>query len=57
MAGRVRLSQGAVHAFEGSVLRSDERSAVILLDEVSRIDLSVIFREQRYLRSKFPNWR
>jgi PilZ domain len=57
IAGRVRLAQGADHAFEGSVLRIDERSAVILLDEVSRIDLSVIFREQRYLRSKFPNWR
>jgi hypothetical protein len=57
VAGQVRLAHGADHAFEGSVLRSDERTAVILLDEVFRIDLSVIFREQRYLRSKFPNWR
>jgi hypothetical protein len=57
VAGRLRLAQGVDHAFEGSVLRTDERSAVILLDEVFRIDLSVIFREQRYLRSKFRNWR
>ena len=57
VAGRLRLAQGVDHAFEGRVLRTDERSAVILLDEVFRIDLSVIFREQRHLRSKFPNWR
>lgn len=57
VVGQVGLAHGADHAFEGLVWRSDERSAVILLDEVFRIDLSVIFREQRYLRSKFPNWR
>jgi hypothetical protein len=55
--GHVRLAHGADHAFEGRVLRSDERAGVIVLDEGCRIDLSVIFREQRYLRSKFPNWR
>ena len=52
-----RRAHGADHAFEGRVLRSDDRAAVIVLDEVFRIDLSVIFREQRFLRSKFPNWR
>lgn len=57
VVGQVRLAHGADHAFEGRVLRSDERAAVIALDEVFRIDLLVIFREQRYLRSKFPNWR
>ncbi len=57
VAGRVRLAQGFEHAFDGLVRRSDERSAVVLLDEPSRIDLAVIFQEQRYLRSKFPNWR
>jgi PilZ domain len=57
VAGRLRLAQGADHGFEGAVLRTDSRSAVVLLDEPFRIDLSVIFREQRYLRAKFPNWR
>lgn len=57
VVGQVRLAHGADHAFEGRVLRVDERAAVILLGEGSRIDLSVIFREQRFLRSKFPNWR
>lgn len=57
IAGVVRLAQGLEHGFEGLVLRTDEKSAVLLLDEPFRIDLSVIFQEQRYLRSKFPNWR
>lgn len=57
VAGAVRLAQGFEHAFEGLMQRTDERSAVLLLDEPFRIDLSVIFQEQRYLRSKFPNWR
>jgi hypothetical protein len=57
IAGHVRLAQGADHVFEGQVLRIDEHSAVVLLDEPFRIDLSLIFREQRHLRSKFPNWR
>jgi hypothetical protein len=39
------------------VVRTDERSAGILLDEPLRIDVLLIFREQRHLRSKFPNWR
>jgi len=55
--GRVRLAQGVDHGFVGSALRTDARSAVIVLDEPFRIDLSVIFREQRHLRSQFPNWR
>jgi hypothetical protein len=57
VVGQLRLAHGADHAFEGRVLRGDDRAAVIVLDEVFRIDLSVIFREQRFLRSKFPNWR
>lgn len=57
VVGRLRLAHGVEHAFEGQVLRTDERSAVILLEEPFWIDLSLIFREQRHLRSKFPNWR
>jgi hypothetical protein len=57
VVGRLRLAHGADHAFEGCVLRIDDRAAVIVLDEIFRIDLSVIIREQRFLRSKFPNWR
>ena len=57
VAGRIKLAQRVEHAFEGEVLRVDEKSAVIALDEPHRVDLSVIFQEQRYLRSKFPNWR
>ncbi len=47
VAGRICLAQQVEHAFEGCVL----------LDERFRIDLSVIFQEQRYLRSRFPDWR
>lgn len=57
VSGYLRLAHGVDHRFEGKVLRVDERAAVILLGEPFRIDLSAIFREQRYLRSKFPNWR
>jgi len=57
VAGIVRLAQGFEHAFEGLMLRTDEKTAVLLLDEPFRIALSVIVQEQRYLRSKYPNWR
>ena len=55
--GHFVLAQGKDHRFDGVVLRADERFAVIRLAEPSRIDLSVMFREQRHLRSRFPNWR
>jgi hypothetical protein len=57
VVGRLPLAHGVEHAFEGQVVRTDERSAGILLDEPLRIDVLLIFREQRHLRSKFPNWR
>jgi hypothetical protein len=57
VAGQVLLAQRVVHAFGGAVLRVESNAAVVLLDEASRIDLSVIFQEQRFLRSRFPNWR
>jgi hypothetical protein len=46
IAGSVRLA-----------LRVDGLAAVVLIDDPFRIDTSVIFQEQRYLRSRFPNWR
>ncbi|MCC6170999.1 MAG: PilZ domain-containing protein [Gammaproteobacteria bacterium] len=57
VAGRICLAQQVEHAFEGCVLRLESNAAVVLLDERFRIDLSVIFQEQRYLRSRFPDWR
>jgi len=57
VAGRVRLAQGVEHVFVGLVTRTDGKAAVVLLDEPARIDLAVIFREQRFLRSQYPNWR
>lgn len=57
VAGRVRLAQGVEHVFVGLVTRTDGKAAVVLLDETARIDLAVIFREQRFLRSQYPNWR
>lgn len=57
VAGKVVLAHRATHAFEGRVLRSDEQSVVVVVDDGCRIDLALIFREQRHLRSKFPDWR
>lgn len=57
VAGKVVLAHRVTHAFAGRVLRSDEQSVVVVMDEGFRIDLAVIFREQRHLRSKFPDWR
>lgn len=57
VAGALRLVQRVDHAFEGVVLRADGQSAVVLLDDPFRIDIAVIFQEQRVLRSRFPNWR
>jgi hypothetical protein len=57
VAGSLRLAQRVDHGFEGVVLRADAQSAVVRLDDPFRIDLSIIFQEQRFLRSRFPNWR
>lgn len=55
--GVLRLAHRSDHRFEGSVLRSDELAAVVQFDEAFRVGLSSIFQEQRYLRSRFPDWR
>lgn len=57
VAGVLRLAQRRDHRIEGSVLRVDDQSAVVQFDAPFRIDLSLIFQEQRYLRSRFPDWR
>jgi len=53
----LRLAQRKDHRVEGSVLRVDELSAVVQFDDDFRVVLSSIFQEQRYLRSRFPDWR
>jgi len=57
VAGWVVLAHRARHEFAGEVLRVDEQSAVVMLDQDRRIALALIFQEQRHLRSKFPDWR
>jgi hypothetical protein len=57
LGGRLRLAQGVELEVTGRVLRTDDASFAILLDESSRIPLNVIFEEQRHLRSRFPEWR
>ncbi|MCU0758615.1 MAG: hypothetical protein MUF07_05375 [Steroidobacteraceae bacterium] len=57
VAGMLRLAQRLDHPFEGVVQRAGARSAVVRLDAAFRIDLPVIFQEQRCLRSRFPDWR
>lgn len=57
VVGTVLLAQRIEHAFEGVVSRVDGQAAVVLLDDRFRVDTSVIFQEQRFLRARFPNWR
>ncbi len=57
VVGVLRLAQRKDHRVEGSVLRVDELSAVVQFDDDFRVVLSSIFQEQRYLRSRFPDWR
>jgi hypothetical protein len=55
--GQLALAQGEARPFSGRLLRLDSDSWVIELDGESRIPLPVIYQEQRYLRSRFPDWR
>jgi hypothetical protein len=57
VSGELALAQGEVRTFSGRLLRLDPDSWVIELDAESRIPLPLIYQEQRYLRSRFPDWR
>jgi hypothetical protein len=57
LSGRLRLAQGVEIDVTGRVLRTEDASFAILLEESSRIPLPVIYEEQRHLRARFPEWK
>lgn len=57
LEGSVQLAQRAEQRFAGTVLRVDDQVAVLRFDPGFRIALPLIFQEQRFLRSRFPDWR
>ena len=53
--GRIRFRRGAQVTVQGRVVWTQKGQVAVILTE-SRIPLSIIYDEQRYLRKHYPMW-
>ncbi len=56
VSGEFRLAQGVDHVVRGCCQRVSDAEVVVLFDAAAHVPMTVIFAEQRCLRSLFPDW-